>query len=131
MKRFFPLIAATALATPMNAAASSDTTRVAMVVPVTCAIEVIGGKVAANHLSVTLRRRCNTTHLVMISAVNRNERATMRFNGVTVSMAPGFATLPQSQRYFDGIDTIDVDMRASRQEMERYLAGLRFGIEQA
>jgi hypothetical protein len=132
MKRFLPLLAVSLFPAPVNAAASTDTTRVALVIPVSCEIDVVGQSVSDNHLSLTLHRRCNTWHVVRVeSAKMGGERAAVRFNHVPVDLGANSVSLPQKDRYFDGIDTLVVDMNAPAAEMRRYARSLRFTIEQS
>jgi len=131
MKRFLPLLALALCPAPVNAA-STAITRVSLVVPVSCGIEVVGESVSTNRLTLTLHRRCNTWHAVTVdSAGFAGKRVAMRFNQTPVTLTGASALLPQHERYFDGTDTLVIDVNAPEGEIEQFARTLRVTIEQA
>lgn len=131
MKRLLPFAALALCSVPGNAA-SMDTTRVSLVIPVSCGIEIAGETVSANRLTLTLHRRCNTWHAITVdSAGFEGKPVAMRFDQTPVTLSGGSARLPQHERYFDGTDTLVIDTKGSPDDIERLARSLRVTIEQA
>ena len=125
-----PVLALGLAATP--AAAGTASVRISVVIPVACSIDVVDVTPRNQGIALTVERRCNTNHAVVLSAAaeDANERVTVRYNDALVEMGSSHGVVAQAERYFDGVDRLIVDMPdASEEQIRRYAASLSLGIE--
>lgn len=134
MRLPFLLFALGLMAVPAHAASSTATTRLVAIVPVACTVEALGGTIREHRLTLTVRRTCNTAHVITIDgeAERMLGSATVYYNHTPVAMDGDYSRLPQPERYYDGVDTIVIEAHeATRQQLEHYARSLNLGIEVA
>lgn len=133
MRLPFLLLALGLMAAPANAASSSTaTTRLVAIVPVACSIEALSGTISEHRLTLTVRRTCNTAHVITLGAQAEQPlgRATLYYNHTPITMHDGYSSLAQPERYYNGVDTIVIEAHeATPQQLEHYARSMNVGIE--
>lgn len=101
-------------------------------VPVQCEAHIINGQVTGGRITIDLRRRCNTAHVIRVETPNIPGSISIIEAGSGQMIAGPFAVFSQPERYFDGIDRITIDCGdADSEQVRRVVAGIRMNVEVA
>lgn len=132
MKRLLLVLSATLAASPVQAAASDRaTTRLTAIVPAACAIDVESAVLSGGRATITLHRRCNTSHVVTIRAAYDAGmgEVTIGWNGSTTRVRGDAISFSEPELFYDGAATIVIEARdADPARFGRYVEGLTVDI---
>lgn len=132
MKRVLTFVAAIALATaPSAALANSTTVRLVLHVPVQCSIDMLGGTIENNRLTMQVHRSCNTGHDVVVSGQPDDSlgAVTVTYNGGSEMLSGNQIVLPQAERYYDQTDTVVIVVSdGDAQDLLRLASTLRLSV---
>lgn len=114
MKTYFLVLLAAGGGITSAQASSTATTRIVAHVPPSCSIDVLNRAIEGHRITMTLWRRCNTSHEVYFSAdqaVFEAGNDSLHFNDLYVPMTSGFGQISQSEGYYDTIDRIVIEQQ--------------------
>lgn len=83
-------------------------------VPVMCAVDFTGARVEEHRIVISVRRLCNTSHIVSLSLPETGASdLRVDFANAQVLQGGGSVEMPQPERYYDGLDQITIQSDSS------------------
>jgi hypothetical protein len=132
MRGFSILLLVLGLAPASAQAASTATLRLTAIIPVSCAVDLVGAQVGDHKLVLDVRRECNTAHNIIVAGQRDAAlgEITMRYNDVELTMQSDSESIPQTENYYDGVDHIVIDVTGgTTEDLQRYAQSLNIALD--